>query len=675
VNRKNCKDDYTVEELLDISFLQRIQDDFAEIADVGSVIYDLEGNPITNPSNFSSYCRMIRSTPKGLENCIHSDAILAEMAMQETGTAAMCKSGRLMDGIAPIFVEGKRIANWGIGQVVFYNDEDEEWVERYALEIGLDKGGLIQAYRELKRMSKDQFLETIKYLITFSRELSEIALTNFHLTKEIQNRKKSEERYRSIVKNAIVGICEITNDGKLEYVNDQLCAFSGFSKEELVGKKMASFLESQRDFKSYFMGISDYANKSYANVGYDFHGYINHKTGEKIPCRVCMTPQINLSNQVVKSSAVIINTSAETKALETLERKNRELYESKKQIDLFFDNNINGLCLYDRNLNRIKYNPAYVQFMQENRKIADFNNSIIWEPFERKTLEKIITGELGEAEVKKEYGVKLYSISATPVFGYNNDMSQLLVTIEDITNYQIMLQNAKFADKMSGAGMLASSIAHDLKGIFSVLGNSNNTLKNCISSLDETKSVLKMKNVLQTQQHGLQNGRKLLAQLLSYSGQSKEKKEKFVLKESVEKIVKIYNSQVLEKNASVSVDIRDSIQIESSSSRFIQIFMNLFSNALDAINTNGCVRIWETCRPGIFSMVFEDDGVGISFKERNKVFEAFFSTKKEGTGLGLFSVKNIIEQMGGTIRVESEYSAGTRFMLSIEDNDMVKTYV
>ena len=44
------------------------------------------------------------------------------------------------------------------------------------------------------------------------------------------------------------------------------------------------------------------------------------------------------------------------------------------------------------------------------------------------------------------------------------------ITIEDITDYQLMMENALFAEKMSGVGMLSSGIAHDMKGIFAILG-------------------------------------------------------------------------------------------------------------------------------------------------------------------------------------------------------------
>jgi PAS domain S-box-containing protein len=661
-------------DLLDVNLLQKISDDFAGIADVGSVIYDLNGKPITEPSNFCGYCRLIRSTEKGLNNCIKSDAELWELSKGNQGGAILCKSGRLMDGIAPIIVEGRRIANWGIGQVLF-EELDEDWVRWYARDIGINENELLGELSKVKRIPEENFLRTIKYLTTFSRELSEIALANYRLKKEISSRMKSEERYRAIVKNAIVGICEITNKGFLEYVNDQMCEMLGYEREELLGKKINHILKSDRDFKSYFNGIADYANQSFANIGYDFNGVLRKKNNELLPCRICLTPQKNLSNQVVKSSAVIIDVSAEIKALQKFEDRNRELVESKKQMDMFFDNNVNALCIYDKTLNRMKCNPAYEKFIDDIGKTDPLLNGQIWDPIDKKYLLQVLSGGKNEYEVKKEYGIKLYSIKATPILDYDNSITRLLITIKDITNYQLMMENALFAERMSGVGMLASGIAHDMKGIFAILGNSNYAIKRLVSSEAKDGFSEKLNRFLAVQEGGLRHGRKLLSQLISISGKRADHCENFDLKECVENIVRIYNSEILEKNANVMIHIREGIVLKGLHSQFIQIIMNLLSNALEAIANSGDIHILEECRPGKLKMMIADNGQGIGDEKRKKIFQAYYTTKEHGTGLGLFSVKNIIDELGGNITVESIEGRGSRFAIEIEDNKKLSTRI
>ena len=667
---------YSARNLLDVPLLQRIQDDFAETACVGSIIYDLDGSPITRASNFAEYCKLIRSTAKGEKNCMRSDEVLGKRSFKEafSGTAMPCLSGRLMDGIAPIVLKGKRIASWGIGGVLF-EELDEDWVRWYAGDIGVDEDKLVAAYSKLNFCTVEQFNNKIKYLATLSQELSEIALVNYQLTREIESRIKSESRYRAIVKNAIVGIFEISNEGKIDYVNDHLCTLTGFSEDELIGAKLKNFLKSERNYESYFHGIADYANKPFLNIGYDFHGVLKQKTGSLRPCRICMTPQINLSNQVVKSTAVIIDTTTEVEALDNLKRRNRELKESKKQSDIFFDNNINGLCIIDGNYRCVKVNSAYMKFIEENGMLEDFNRQEIWEPFGRDIIKKIFSGELNGIEIKKEYGMQLYSFEAGSFLDYELEISNILITLTDITDYHLMMENAMFAEKMSGVGMVASGIAHDMKSVFAVLGNSNAAMKSISADIDDEQRRKKIMRMLQTQEHGLQNGRKLMTQILSYSDNTNEQVEIFNLRESVEKILRIFNSEIMNKNADAIINIRENIIVEGNSSKFAQIFMNLTANALDAIEENGRVGISESCRDGWLSIVFEDNGRGIPRDEQEQVFLAFFTTKEKGTGLGLFSVRNIVEDMNGSIRVESEEGLGTRFEINIGDSDKLKTKV
>ncbi len=674
MRENTISDDYSVSDLLDIALLQRIQDDFADTAEVGSIIYALDGSPITKASNFSEYCNLIRSTPKGKRNCIKSDEVLAQRSFNEIGTAMPCLSGRCMDGIAPIVLKGKRIANWGMGQVL-YEELDEDWVRWYARDIGVEEDELVAAYHKLTVTTIEQFRNKIKYLISLSQEISEIALVNYQLTKEIESRIKSEERYRAIVKNAIVGICEITNEGKIDYINNHLETLSGFSENELIGQKLKNILKSERNFESYFQGIADYANKQFQHIGYDFSGELKQKNDIMRPCRICMTPQINLSNQVVKSTAVIIDTKTEVQALNNLKKRNQELKESKKQSDLFFDNNINGLCVIDNNYRCIKVNSAYMKFIEKNGKAEEFRKNRIWEPFGKETIDKIFSGEMEEVEIKKEYGMQLYSFKVGPLFDYGSSIFNILITLTDITDYQMMMENAMFAEKMSGVGMVASGIAHDMKSVFSIIGNSNIAIKSIVAEVDDIEKKEKILRMLQTQEHGLMNGRKLLTQILSYSGNAGEAIESFNLKESVEKIIRIFNSEIMEKNASAVVDIRDNITIDGNSSKFSQIFMNLTANAIAAIEENGKIKISESSDKGRLSLVIEDNGHGIPFEQQALVFKAYYTTKDSGTGLGLFSVKNIIEEMGGSIQFESGEELGTKFIINIKDGDKVKIRV
>ncbi len=109
--------DVSLTDLVDLKDLQQIQDAFAAANDVASIISDVDGKPITKPSNFCGVCEIIRSTKKGNRNCMKSDKILGKKAKRlMKPTYEKCHSCGFVDASAPIIVGGKHIANWLIGQ-------------------------------------------------------------------------------------------------------------------------------------------------------------------------------------------------------------------------------------------------------------------------------------------------------------------------------------------------------------------------------------------------------------------------------------------------------------------------------------------------------------------------------------------------------------------------------
>jgi len=114
------------------------------------------------------------------------------------------------------------------------------------------------------------------------------------------------------------------------------------------------------------------------------------------------------------------------------------------------------------------------------------------------------------------------------------------------------------------------------------------------------------------------------------------------------------------------------LRVESQEAAFVAIdeqslrrlLINLVSNARDAMPHGGTCRITVGRDAGHVSLCVEDDGAGMNRDTREQLFSPFFTTKEErGTGLGLHSVAEIVEQSGGTVTLESELGKGARFRI------------
>jgi signal transduction histidine kinase len=111
--------------------------------------------------------------------------------------------------------------------------------------------------------------------------------------------------------------------------------------------------------------------------------------------------------------------------------------------------------------------------------------------------------------------------------------------------------------------------------------------------------------------------------------------------------------------------------VQLDPARFTRVMENLFTNALDAMadRESGTLQVgWHRVTGGVQIRV-QDTGKGIPRKVLKRIFEPFFSHgKKKGTGLGMATVKKIVEEHGGTLEVLSEENVGTEVLITLPDH-------
>lgn len=176
--------------------------------------------------------------------------------------------------------------------------------------------------------------------------------------------------------------------------------------------------------------------------------------------------------------------------------------------------------------------------------------------------------------------------------------------------------------------------------------------------------------------------------LLNYSRTRPSEKSLFPLLPLVRETVVLFQGK-LGKDVTVTVRIPDDVQVFGDRHRLQQVFVNLIKNALDSMEGPGAVaieaaegspredlegeRIWApssllTAKPGHYvDIAVTDTGSGIPAAHLTRIFDPFFTTKDvgHGTGLGLFIVREIVDELGGGIMVRSEERKGTTFVLRL----------
>jgi signal transduction histidine kinase len=138
--------------------------------------------------------------------------------------------------------------------------------------------------------------------------------------------------------------------------------------------------------------------------------------------------------------------------------------------------------------------------------------------------------------------------------------------------------------------------------------------------------------------------------------------EQYNLRESIDTVLTIYHNQI-KHGIRVVLDIPEHIQLEGYVEQIGQVWTNLIVNACQAMDFKGTLTINAQVESKDIHIAVSDTGCGIPAEIGDRIFEAFYSTKKigEGSGLGLDIVKNIILRHSGDIYFESQVGKGTTF--------------
>lgn len=194
--------DLAIEDIIDISVLQRIQDTFAQAMGFASVTVDRNGNEITKPSNFQPICKLIRSTPAGLARCQACDAQGGKEAyLTGIPKAYICRSG-LMDVAAPIIIEGEYLGCMLCGQVMIENDRYYyvRHITEKSLALGLPYGQIREAIDATPGIARDRMDAAAEMLMLTANHIVEIGMANLvqkRLLKEAQEKVEMERALKN----------------------------------------------------------------------------------------------------------------------------------------------------------------------------------------------------------------------------------------------------------------------------------------------------------------------------------------------------------------------------------------------------------------------------------------------------------------------------------------------
>ncbi len=230
------------------------------------------------------------------------------------------------------------------------------------------------------------------------------------------------------------------------------------------------------------------------------------------------------------------------------------------------------------------------------------------------------------------------------------------------------LEQLRQSQKMEAIGTLAGGIAHDFNNILSgIIGYTELSLA---EARDGDGDGTKLQKILDA----AYRARDLVKQILTFSHQTNQDKEPVMLTRVVNEVLGLIKGS-LPGSVDIKSDLQSNAYILADPTQMHQVVMNLCTNAWQAmVDKGGTVSVVlaeseildsdavPKLIPGRYlRLAIEDTGPGISPEIMEKIFDPYFTTKEEGTGLGLSVVHGIVRKTGGLIIVDTEPSKGSLF--------------
>ena len=212
---------------------------------------------------------------------------------------------------------------------------------------------------------------------------------------------------------------------------------------------------------------------------------------------------------------------------------------------------------------------------------------------------------------------------------------------------------------------LAGGLAHEIKNPLSTMSMLLELLEEDLDQA-ESQRERRMLTKVQTIQKECRHLEDILNAFLKFARVGKLSLTSTDLNEVVSEFIEFFQPEARENGIEISPHLSGDLPfVALDSSLMRQVLLNLALNAQQAMPSGGLLELQTFARDGRVYLAVIDNGQGMDENTRSRLFEVFFSTKPNGNGLGLPTVRKIVDAHRGTITCESAVGRGTRFTISL----------
>lgn len=497
--------------------------------------------------------------------------------------------------------------------------------------------------------------------VTFFRDVTERIQTE-------ERMRASEEDYRRLFEHVGCGVFISTREGKFLNANQALLDMLGYrSKEEFLKIDIEKDLYMNPEDRRRFRQMIERDGRV---IDYDVE--FKRKDGTPIPILLTGHARHDQHGNIIGYEGINVDLSQRKKM-------ERELKEAHDFLNKLVMSSPNAIIATDMKGDIILWNKAAEEILGYAAKevIGKMNIKQIYpEGMAQQVMKMMRAPEYGEpgrlrsypmVHVRRDGKIVEGNLSAAIITdARGNEMAQvgIFVDLKERLEMEAKLRNTQEqllqSEKLAAMGRLISQIAHELNNPLYGIMNTLELLKTEVPPQSKRRRILEMalsETVRLTD---------LLRKMLSFSRPDEEQKQPVDINVVLDEILLLVRKQLHENSIKISTSFEgDLARVYASKNQLRQVFLNMISNARDAMPEGGTLTIRTKSNRDNIHVEVIDTGVGIREEHMNKIFDAFFTTKEgvKGIGLGLSVCYGFVKEHGGDIKVTSKRGEGTAFTI------------
>ncbi|MDD3558468.1 MAG: ATP-binding protein [Melioribacteraceae bacterium] len=309
----------------------------------------------------------------------------------------------------------------------------------------------------------------------------------------------------------------------------------------------------------------------------------------------------------------------------------------------------------------VEINPAAENYFSVSGEKIRFKNLSNLLP--SMDIDEIITSDskVVDLSVSVENEIRNLFVSISEFKDSQEELRYVLI-MRDVTKLKELEEQITRGKQLTAMGNLASGVAHEIRNPLNSISTIVQQLKKDFEPKEDKEDYEKFVDVVYKE---VQRINKTIESFLKLAKPKPVQRSKFNLAKFFNELFMQFEKEMKNKSIELKIENEYDDFVNWDYDQMRQVMINLIKNASDAIESSGKINI--TCKKvdDKILLTVNDDGKGISPDKLDKIFNLYFTTKAEGTGIGLGIVQRIINEHGGIIKVSSQENIGTKFIIEL----------